>query len=372
MPRHIDRITVPYLRNHSYFTYAMSLLQRVRSLYLSASPDLRRRLIIITTFLLAFNIAIWATALSVATKFPLLIGLVTLAYGFGLRHAGDADHIAAIDNTTRKLMRDGKRPVAVGLFFSIGHSTVVVLLSALVAFSASYAAQHLESFKATGSIIGTLVSASFLLALGLINLSALIGTYKLFRSVKNGRQTLSHEELDAHLDNQGVLARILRPLLKVVTSSWNMVYIGFLFGLGFDTASEVGLLSLSAASGSTGLPIWTIMLLPLAFTAGMTLIDSFNGILMLGAYGWAYLKPIRKLYYNMTITSISVITAIVIGGIELLQLLIDKFNLSGSAFTFIDGLDLGNLGYFIVGLFLITWLVSMGVYRFKRYDLLDA
>jgi high-affinity nickel-transport protein len=349
----------------------MNAMSRIKKLYYSASPDLRRRLIIMFGSLLAFNIMIWVVALYSAHRYPLLIGLVTLAYGFGLRHAVDADHIAAIDNTTRKLMREGKRPVAVGLFFSIGHSLVVIVLSLFVGFSASFVSQHLSSLKITGALIGTLISCLFLLLIGLINLSALIGTFTLWKKISRGEASLDEASLDEHLDNQGFLARILRPLLKIVTDSWNMLYIGFLFGLGFDTASEIGLLSLSAISAGSGLPLWNILLLPFAFAAGMTLIDSLNGVLMLAAYGWAYLKPVRKLYYNMTITLISVITALFIGTVEGLQLISTQLNINYGVFKLADNIDLGSFGYIIIGVFAISWGISMVVYRVRRYDLLD-
>lgn len=349
----------------------MKLLEKIQNIYHKASPQLRKRLIVLFSFLIIFNIAIWIFAFIQSMTYPLLLGLVVLSYGLGLRHAVDADHIAAIDNTTRKLMQDGKKPVAVGFFFSLGHSSIVVILSVLIAISSAFVKQNLPTFEQTGSLIGTSVSSFFLLVIGLINLIVLIDIFKIWlHVVKHGHYNESH--LQEHLENRGLLVRIFRPFLKGVTNSWNMYFVGFLFGLGFDTASEVGLLSLSAATGAKGIPVYDIILLPLAFTAGMALVDSIDGVLMLGAYGWAYMKPIRKLYYNLNITFISVLIALLIGGIEALQIISGQLMLEGGFFTFINNLDFGNLGYFIIGTFVISWIISILIYRIKRYDLLEA
>ncbi len=349
----------------------MNAFGQAHAIFLRVTPEIRARIVVILTVLAIFNIGIWGVAIMMSVRFPLLIGLVTLAYGFGLRHAVDADHIAAIDNTTRKLMRDGKRPVAVGLFFSLGHSSVVILLSGLVAFSAPFVTRHIESFKATGSVIGTLVSCLFLLVLSVISFSMIPETYRLFRSLKNRTKLLTINELDAHLDTHGIIARLLRPLMRIVTQSWHLIVIGFLFGLGFDTASEIGLLSMSAVSGSSGMSPWVVMLLPLAFTAGMTLVDSLNSIVMLGAYGWSYVKPARKLYYTMTITVISALVALCIGGIEGLQLIGKSFTMSGKFFALVSSIDLASTGYLIILMFMVCSVVSIGLYKIKRYDLLD-
>lgn len=296
----------------------------------------------------------------------MFFGLLVLSYGLGLRHAVDADHIAVIDNTMRKFIHEGKRPVTIGLFFSLGHASVVILLSLLVAFSASFVQHNLPQVQKTGEIIGAMVSAFFLLAVGLINLISFVDIIKTWEKVvkSNHKEKLIH----THIDIKGIMVQILRPVLKTVHESWHMYVVGFLFGLGFDTASEVGLLSISAASAARGMPVMYILLLPIAFTAGMALVDTFDGILMLGAYGWAYVNPIRKLYYNMNITFISVIIAFFIGGIEALKLLISEFNWKGSIFDFISGIEFGNFGYVIIVAFLLSWIVSIAIYKYKGYD----
>lgn len=349
----------------------MEFIKKLSSMLQKASPDLRKRLFSIFAFLAIFNGLVWIYTFFTWHRFPVMLGLVTLAYGLGLRHAVDADHIAAIDNTTRKLMQDGKRPVGVGFFFSMGHSTIVVILSVLVAISAAFVKNNLPTFKSTGAIIGTSVSGFFLLMIGVINLIVLLDIFKTWRSVVKKQKRYTDMSLEEHLSKRGVTSRILKPFLKTVSNSWNMYVVGFLFGLGFDTASEVGLLSISAATGASGMPIGNIILLPLAFTAGMSLIDTMDGILMLGAYGWAYVKPIRKLYYNMNITFISVIIALFIGSVEAMQVIFSQLKLSGGFYDFINNLDFGNLGYIIIGTFIVAWLLSIGIYKFKKYDLLD-
>lgn len=346
----------------------MKFFKKLVSIFTHGSSELKIRLLSIFAFLALFNVSIWSFALISSHKYPILLGLAALAYGLGLKHAVDADHIAVIDNSTRKLMQDGKRPVAVGFFFSLGHSTIVVLLSVLVAISASFVKNDLPAFKEIGSLIGTSISASFLLIIGTINLIFLIDIFKTWKMITKGGK-YDEMTIQEHLKKRGIMTRILTPFLKKISNSWDMYIIGFLFGLGFDTASEVGLLSISAASGASGMPIADILVLPLIFTAGMTLIDTLDGILMLGAYGWAYVKPIRKLYYNMNITFISVVIALFIGGIEALQILSGQLKLGGSFFGFINNLDFGNLGYIIIATFLASWIISFFIYKIKGYDL---
>jgi len=315
-----------------------------------------------------FNLAGWAWALLAFHAHPVLLGTALLAYGFGLRHAVDADHIAAIDNVTRKLMQEGKRPVAVGFFFSLGHSTVVLLASAGVALAASALQNRLDMFKEVGGIVGTTVSAFFLLVIAVMNIFILAGTYRIFQHVRAGGR-YCEEDLDMILARGGFLARVFRPLFKIIRKSWHMYPLGFLFGLGFDTATEVALLGISAAEASKGLPIWSVMVFPVLFTAGMCLVDTTDGILMLGAYGWAFLNPIRKLFYNMTITAVSVVVALVVGGIEALGLIADQFAPAGGFWDMIRKLNdnFGALGYLIIGIFAASWLVSVLVYRAKRF-----
>ena len=320
--------------------------------------------------LAVLNVGTWIVVLIAATKYPLLLGLGITAYGFGLRHAVDPDHIAAIDNTTRKLMQDGKRPVGVGFYFSLGHSTVVMLLCVLVAVSAAFVKTNLPTLQSIGGIVGTAVSGLFLIIIAAINIVVLfdiVATWK--RAISDGRY--DDQTLDAYLADRGLLARILRPLLRVVTASWHMYPIGFLFGLGFDTASEVGLLGIAAVTGASGMPIALILLLPLLFVAGMSLVDTTDGVAMLGAYGWAFLRPLRKLYYNIAITSVSVVVALLIGGIELLQVVASELHASGGAWDTIQDFPLANLGFYIIGVFLISWAASVAVYKLKRVEDLD-
>jgi high-affinity nickel-transport protein len=345
--------------------------ERARRLWSQADPGLRRRLIVVYAVLVVLNAGTWIAVLIASASYPILLGLGLTAYGFGLRHAVDPDHIAAIDNTTRKLMQDGKRPVAVGFFFSLGHSTVVLLLSVLVAVSASFVKQNLPTLQSVGGIIGTAVSGLFLLIIAAINIVVLFDIVATWKRAVDGRD-YDDKTLDAYLADRGLIARLLRPLLRVVTESWNMYPIGFLFGLGFDTASEVGLLGIAAVTGASGMPIALILLLPLLFVAGMSLVDTTDGVAMLGAYGWAFLKPLRKLYYNITITSISVVVALFIGGLEVLQVLGAQLRADGPFWDAVQNFPLENLGFYIIGVFIASWLVSVVVYKLKRVDELDA
>ncbi|GAC1306359.1 MAG: HoxN/HupN/NixA family nickel/cobalt transporter [Vulcanimicrobiaceae bacterium] len=347
------------------------MIRSLQSAWRTATPSFKRRLIVIYAFLIALNVGGWVAILLASIKYPLLAGLGLTAYGFGLRHAVDPDHIAAIDNTTRKLMQDGKRPVAVGFFFSFGHSTVVLLLSVLLAVSAAVVKQHLPQVQAVGGVVGTSVSGLFLIIIAAINIVVLcdiVATWK--RAVNDGMY--DDKTLDAYLANRGFFARILRPLLRVVGDSWAMYPIGFLFGLGFDTASEVGLLGLAATTGASGMPIGFILLLPLIFAAGMSLVDTTDGVAMLGAYGWAFLKPIRKLYYNITITSISIVVALLIGGVEMLQVIQQESGAKGAFWDAVRNVPLANFGFYIIAIFLASWLISVVVYRAKNVDDLDA
>jgi high-affinity nickel-transport protein len=327
----------------------------------------------IYTVLIAANLAAWAWALLAFHDHPVLLGTALLAYGFGLRHAVDADHIAAIDNLTRTLMQEGKRPVAVGLFFSLGHSTVVLLASIAIAATTTAFKDQFEAAKGVGGVVGTLVSALFLLAIAAMNLVILITVWRVFRRVKAGGRYVEGD-LDLLLSGRGLLARLFRPMFRLVRQSWHMYPLGILFGLGFDTATEIGLLGISAAQGSQGLSIWSILVFPALFTAGMSLVDTTDGILMLGAYGWAFVRPVRKLYYNLTITFVSVMTALLVGGIEALGLAANRFALQGPFWNAIVALNdsFGTLGYLIVALFVLSWIVSATIYRARRYDLLDV
>jgi nickel/cobalt transporter (NiCoT) family protein len=294
---------------------------------------MRSKLIILYTLLAGGNLFAWIWAFVALRDYPVLLGTALLAYTLGLRHAVDADHIAAIDNVTRKLMQERQRPVAVGFFFSLGHSTIVVIASAAIALATGALQDRFGLFKAVGGVIGTLVSSSFLFLVAAANLFILRSVYRSFREVRCGG-AYAEEDLNKLLEQRGLLGRFFRPLFRLVSRSWHMYPLGLLFGLGFDTATEIGLLGISAAQASRGLPVWSIMVFPALFTAGMSLIDTTDGVVMLGVYGWAFIKPIRKLYYNLTITLLSVFVAVIIGSIEVLGLLVDKFSLpSGTLWT---------------------------------------
>jgi high-affinity nickel-transport protein len=352
----------------------MLTMQRfLKLLFNDAADNLRGRIIAIYCLLLVFNVGAWLWAFIAFRHYPVLLGTALLAYSFGLRHAVDADHIAAIDNVTRKLMQEGKRPITVGLMFSLGHSTIVVLGSAAIAGTALVLQLRMDAVRSIGGVIGTLVSAFFLLAIAIVNVIILRSIYRVFVRVRRGERYVE-EDFDLLLGNRGFLSRLFRPMFAMITRSWHMYPLGILFGLGFDTATEIGVLGISAAEASRGLSFSAILVFPTLFAAGMSLVDSTDNILMLGAYGWAYTKPVRKLYYNMTITSVSVIVAVVIGGIESLGLLSGHFRFQG---RFWDGVarlngDFGTLGYFIIGLFVMSWIVSVAIYKWRRFDDLEA
>lgn len=335
--------------------------------------ELRRRAGWIYAGLALANLGAWAWALLVFHHHPVLLGTALLAYSFGLRHAVDADHIAAIDNVTRRLMQGGQRPVAVGFFFSLGHSTIVVLATVAIAATASAFQSRIASFHAVGGVIGTLVSALFLLMIAAMNALILRRLWRSFRRVKAGG-AYREEELEALLASRGLIARLCRPLFAAIGQSWHMYPLGLLFGLGFDTATEVGLLGISAAQAGQGLPVWSILVFPALFTAGMALVDTTDGILMLGAYGWAFIRPLRKLYYNLTITLVSVLVAVLVGGIEALGLLADRLALQGPFWRVIGALNghFGVIGYLIIGIFASAWLLSAAIYRWRGYDRLEA
>lgn len=337
------------------------------------SAEVRGKIARVYWLLGALNVGAWALAFVAFAHRPVLLGTALLAYTFGLRHAVDADHISAIDNVTRKLLQERKTPVSIGLFFSLGHSTVVVGLSVAIAVAAAFVKADLPSLEAVGGVVGASISALFLLVIAGINAVVLFDIVRTFRSVRRGR-AFCDRSLDEMLDQRGIAGRFFRPLLKMVDASWKMYPIGLLFGLGFDTATEVGLLGIAAVEAGKGLPVVDILIFPLLFTAGMTLLDTTDGILMLGAYGWAFLKPMRKLYYNMVITLVSVIVAFVIGGIEALSVLAGRLNLTGAFWRSIDIVSgqFGTLGFIIVGILVVSWVVSSAVYAYKRYDDIDV
>jgi high-affinity nickel-transport protein len=341
----------------------------LRSLFNDGAEHTRRKVIAVSGFLLLGNLAAWGWAAVAFRHFPLLLGTAFLAYSFGLRHAVDADHIAAIDNVTRKLMQNGKRPVAVGLMFSLGHSTIVILGSIAIAATALSLQHRLDSVRHIGGVVGTLVSTLFLFAIAIVNLIVLRSIYAAFRRVRDGGR-YTEEDFDLLLGSRGFLSRLFRPMFDLISESWHMYPLGVLFGLGFDTATEIGLLGMSATEASKGLPLWSVLVFPVLFAAGMSLVDTLDNFLMLGAYGWAFAEPIRKLYYNLTITFISVLVAILVGGIEALGLLRDQFQLSGPFWQIIVKFNqnFGALGYAVVALFAIAWALSILFYKWMRFE----
>ena len=328
---------------------------------------LRRRITRIGVILAACSLLAWACAFLLFRHHPLLMGAAVLAYGLGLRHAVDADHIAAIDNLTRKLMQDGKHSLTVGLYFSLGHSTVVAALTLLVAIAASVLKTRIAHWKVVGGVIGTGVSALFLFAIAAVNLVILAATWRSFRDARRGRQ---HPDTPELFPGGGLMARLFRGVFRLIEHRWQVYGLGLLFGLGFDTASQVGLLGVSAMSSSKGLSPWTIMVFPALFSAGMALVDTADSALMLGAYGWAFVKPIRRCYYNLTLTTLSVLVALLVGGIETLGLIARDFKPLGGFWRSVAALnaDFGLLGYGIIGLFALGWLVALVIYRMKRYE----
>jgi high-affinity nickel-transport protein len=297
------------------------------------------------------------------------VGVGLTAYGFGLRHAFDADHISAIDNTTRKLLADGKRPLGVGFFFSLGHSTIVLALSVGLIFASRAIAGQLSNssqLKNVGGYIGTGVSAFFLYVIAAINLVILVGIVRIFREMRQGRY--DEATLEEKLNQRGFMNRILGPLARSITSSWHMYPIGLLFGLGFDTATEVGLLALAATTAAAGLPWYAILCLPILFAAGMALMDTTDGAFMNVAYGWAFSQPVRKVFYNLTITGLSVAVALIVGTVEVISIAATYFNLSGGPWDFLTGLNLNTIGFVIVGMFVVVWLAAVAIWRFGRIE----
>jgi high-affinity nickel-transport protein len=323
--------------------------------------------------LIAVNLLAWAWAFAAFRSHPMLLATALIAYGFGLRHAVDADHIAAIDNITRKLMQEGKRPITVGLFFSLGHSTVVFGASLVIALTASSLQQRFPGLIEVGGVVGTLVSVFFLIGIAIINFFVLMGVCRLFQRIKRGK-TYTEKELNGFLSPRGLFGRLLRRLFRLISRSWHMYPLGFLFGLGSDTATEIGVLGISAAEASKGLSVWSILVFPARFTAGMSLVDSSDSVLMVGAYGWAFTNPVRKLYYNLVITGFSVAVAALVGAREALGLVGDKFGPEVGLFVVANatGTRSEALGYLVVAVFVAVWLVSFVIYRAMGYHKIPA
>jgi high-affinity nickel-transport protein len=298
------------------------------------------------------------------------VGLGVTAYTLGTRHAFDADHIAAIDNTTRKLMAEGKRPLSVGFWFSLGHSSVVFGLCALLALGVKALAGQVQdgtsTLQRTTGLIGTSVSGIFLLTLGVINLVLLRQIIGVFRRMRHGGY--DEARLEEQLDKRGLMNRILGPATRAVTKPWQMYPVGLLFGLGFDTATEVSLLVLAGGAAAFNLPWYALLTLPVLFAAGMSLLDTIDGCFMNFAYGWAFSKPVRKVYYNITITALSVGVALIIGGIEIFSIVADGFGIESGPLAWAARLDLNRVGYVIVAVFVLTWIVSLGIWKYGRIE----
>lgn len=331
---------------------------------LSSTDPVRHRITGLFAGLVAVNVIAWFWAYTELRDSPALLSTAFLAYMLGLRHAVDPDHIAAIDNVTRKLLQQGARPVSTGLWFALGHSSVVFVACLVIGILAAGATGALSGFKAYGGLIGVLVSTTFLLAIGLINLSIFLGVWRTLRQVRRGKQ-LQDDDLDMLMSKHGVLARLLRPLFRLINKPWHMYPLGLLFGLGFDTATSIGLFSMAAVTASDGVSLSTVMVFPVLFAAGMALADAADGAMMLGAYEWARKNPLRKLYYNLTITGASVFIALAIGFLQGFGLLADRLALHGGFWDAIafarDRFDV--LGFIMVGFFALLWAGSAIVFQ---------
>ncbi|MEU8628245.1 HoxN/HupN/NixA family nickel/cobalt transporter [Streptomyces sp. NPDC048669] len=350
---------------------------RLRRLAGSMTRAEWRRVAGMAAFIAALHAIGWFTLVSIVTpehytlgEKTFGIGIGVTAYTLGMRHAFDADHIAAIDNTTRKLMHEGRRPLSVGFWFSLGHSSIVFALAVLLSLGVKALAGPVENdnstlHSATGWI-GTTVSGTFLYLIAIINLVILTGIWKVFREMRQGH--FDEAALEEQLNNRGLMNRLLGRLMKSITKPWQMYPLGLLFGLGFDTATEIALLVLAGTGAASGLPWYAILCLPVLFAAGMSLLDTIDGTFMNFAYGWAFSRPVRKVYYNLTITGLSVAVALIIGTVELLGLVGEKAGLHGPFWDWITGLDLNILGYLIVGLFVVTWIAALAVWKFGRIE----
>lgn len=330
-----------------------------------------RRIAVILAVIAAMNVVAWAILIAVVAPQHLMlgnkifgIGIGITAFTLGMRHAFDADHIAAIDNTTRKLLADGKRPVSVGFWFALGHSTIVVVLATGIALGAKFVTDLTTAGSSTRQNLGVLstsASGLFLYLIGILNLVALVGIVRVYRRAKD--EGYDPHALDQALNDRGLLTRILRPLMRSITRPSQMYPIGMLFGIGFDTATEVTLLVLAASGAAGGLPWYAVLVLPLLFTAGMSLFDTLDGAFMNVAYRWAFANPIRKIYYNLAITGLSVAVALLIGTIELVSVLHEKLDLTDPVTNWIAGLDLNNVGFVIVGLFVLVWALAIAYWK---------
>jgi high-affinity nickel-transport protein len=334
---------------------------------LSFTRDEWIRLAGLYAFIALLHLAGWGLYLYYVADFPALVGLGFVAYMFGLRHAFDVDHIAAVDDTVRYMMQKGKRPLAIGFFFSLGHSTVVLALAIAIVAATALVKTQLPTWQAAGGLIGSGVSGTFLCFIGLLNLVVLLDILRVWRQAGSGKH--SHNHLEELLAKRGLMNRLFGGRLRgLINHSWQMYPLGLLFGLGFDTASEIGLLAMTAGASAGNLPVAAVLCLPLLFAAGMSALDTTDGVLMTKAYDWAFVNPLRKIFYNITITGLSVVVALVIGSVQLAQFVIQWQGLQGPFADFLAGLEFEILGYVVVGLFLLAWAVSFAYWRLGRFE----
>jgi high-affinity nickel-transport protein len=330
------------------------------------SEDEWRRIVAYYVVIVLLHVVGWGLYLHYAARYPAMLGLGLAAYLFGLRHAFDADHIAAVDDTVRYLMQKGKMPLGVGFFFSLGHSTVVFVLAVFTALMMAAVKHALPEIQHVGAMVGTGVSGLFLWVVGVLNLLVLLDLLKGWKHALRGGH--DHEHLDRVLGQRGLLNRLFGSRLqRVVHDSWQMYPVGLLFGLGFDTASEIGLLAMTAGAATGNLPVWAVISLPILFTAGMSAMDTTDGILMTKAYGWAFVSPVRRIFYNLTTTGLSVLVALVLGTIELLQILISSMHWKGPVAHTIVSLHFGSFGYLVVFLFMLAWGISVLIWKLGRF-----
>jgi len=343
----------------------------------SFTPSEWRRLYGMFGFIVFLHVAGWGILIYASTRHfgagsgkLLGVGTGVLAYTLGMRHAFDADHIAAIDNTTRKFMTEGKRPMSVGFFFSLGHSTIVFALTVLLGLGARALGSQVRNAHSSlhhyGTLIGTSVSGGFLYLIATLNLIILVGIVRLFLQMRQGR--FNDAELEKHLNARGFMMRFFGPLARSVDAPWKMYPVGVLFGLGFDTATEVAFLVLAGSSVAAGLPLWAILSLPLLFAAGMSLLDTIDGSFMNFAYGWAFSKPVRKVYYNIAITGLSVLVAFFIGTLELMQVLTQEVTLKGGLWNYAADFNINKAGFVIVGMFVATWVFALSYWKYGHVE----
>jgi nickel/cobalt transporter (NiCoT) family protein len=356
----------------------MESQSKIRGFWSSLDRGQRRTIALMGTAIAALHVAGFGILLlvvaphhySLGSSGAFTVGIGITAYTLGMRHAFDADHIAAIDNTTRKLMGEGKRPLSVGFWFSLGHSSIVfgvaLLLSIGIRSLAGPVTENSSSLHQVTGWVGTLVSGTFLYAIAALNIVVLVGIVRVFRKMRRG--VFDEQALEHHLNNRGLMNRFLGRLTRTVSKPSQMYPVGLLFGLGFDTATEVALLVLAGGAAGAGLPWYAILCLPILFAAGMSLLDTIDGSFMNFAYGWAFSKPVRKIYYNLTVTGLSVVVALLIGTIELGGLVASQLGLSGSFWASLENVDLNTVGFMIFGMFVATWALALGVWKYGRIE----